>query len=126
MGKAKSQEKAKQDFKQVIVLRKDLKLSMGKAAAQACHAAVEAFRMADKKTTEAWLKKGAKKVVLGCENEKELKALHAKAKQMGLPHALISDAGLTEVPRGTFTALGIGPEEDGKINMVTGSLPLLK
>ena len=124
--KGKKEHGPKLDFKQVIVLRRDLKLSMGKSAAQAAHAAVEAFLTADKNVSAAWRKKGAKKVVLGCNDASELKALHAKAKDLGLPHALISDAGLTEVPRGTFTALGIGPDEESKINKVTGSLPLLR
>ena len=120
---------AKPDFKQVIVLRKDLKLSMGKAAAQACHASVEAFHMICKAREElahAWLRNGAKKVVLSCKDGKQLKELHKRAKELNLPHALIADAGLTEIPRGTFTALAIGPEEEGKVNKVTGSLPLLK
>ena len=117
---------SKLDFKQVIVIRRDLKLSKGKAAVQAAHASVEAFRSAPKRVSEVWLKKGAKKVVLSCKDLKELKDLHYKSKKLGLPHALISDAGLTEVRKGTVTSLAIGPEEDKKIDKVTGSLPLMK
>ena len=120
------QTQPKLDLKQVIVVRSDLKLSKGKTAAQVAHASVESLLIADKKISEAWLKMGAKKVVLGCKDAKELNLLHKKAKDAGLPHALISDAGLTEIPRGTVTALGIGPEEESKVNKVTGSLPLLR
>lgn len=113
-------------YKQVIVVRSDLKLSKGKTAAQCAHASLEAYKKADKKIIEMWNMEGEKKVILKAKNLKELLLLKEKCELLKMPHALISDAGLTETKPGTITALGIGPHKDEIINKVTGSLPLLK
>jgi PTH2 family peptidyl-tRNA hydrolase len=115
-------------YKQVIVFRSDLKLSKGKAAAQAGHAAVSAAEEARKyrkEWWEAWLKEGQCKVVVKVKSEKELLALEKQAKEMALPCALIIDRGLTEIPPGTITCLGIGPAPTDKVDKITGNLPLL-
>ncbi len=113
-------------YKQVIVVRENLKLSKGKLGAQCAHASLEAYKKADKKIIELWNKEGSKKVILKAKNLKELLALKEKCESLKLPHALISDAGFTELKPGTITALGVGPQRDELINKVTGSLPLLK
>lgn len=113
------------EYKQAIVIRADLNLSIGKTAAQASHASLSAYLVTGKIPAGKWEKEGAKKVVLKASSEAELRELHEKAKRRGLPCALIRDAGLTEIPAGTITALGIGPEKSELIDKVTGSLPLL-
>ncbi len=114
-------------FKQVIVLRSDLEMSPGKAAAQASHAAVSAAEKARKNHPHwwrEWFESGQRKIVLKANSEAELLNLEKKAKDLGLPTALISDMGLTELKPGTTTALGIGPAPSNLIDKVTGSLPL--
>jgi len=113
------------EFKQVIVLRTDLGMSIGKAAAQAAHASLSAYKKSGKLLQDKWEREGAKKVVLKASSENELKDLFEKAKRRGLPCALIKDAGHTELEPGTITALGIGPEKSELIDKVTGNLPLL-
>lgn len=113
-------------YKQVIVVRSDLKMSKGKTAAQCAHASLESYRRSDKRIATLWDKEGSKKVVLKAKDLKELLALKEKCDSLRIPNALISDAGLTETKPGTITALGIGPQKDETINKVTGSLPLLK
>jgi len=114
-------------FKQVIILRADLKMSPGKAAAQASHAAVSAAEKARRNHPswwKEWFESGQRKVVLKTSSKDELLNLEKKAKDLGLPTALISDMGLTELEPGTITALGIGPAPSNLIDKVTGSLPL--
>lgn len=114
-------------FKQVIVLRSDLKMSPGKAAAQASHAAVSSSEEARKSRPlwwKEWIEGGQCKIVLRVNSEAELLDLERKAREMGLPTALISDMGLTELEPGTITALGIGPAPSNVIDRITGSLPL--
>ena len=116
------------DYKQVIVFRADLKLSKGKLAAQAGHAAVSAAEEARKRHRiwwESWLYEGQRKIAVKVKDEKELLELEEAAIDFGLPNSLIVDRGLTEIPEGTVTCLGIGPAPEGKIDKLTAKLPLL-
>jgi len=116
-------------YKMIIVLREDLKLSCGKMAAQASHAAVGcAFeaKKAHSKWFKKWQSEGGKKVVVKIENLDELLSLEKQAKSLKLSTCLIRDAGLTEVPPNTITCLGIGPAPNELIDPITGKLSLLK
>jgi PTH2 family peptidyl-tRNA hydrolase len=116
------------EYKQVIVFRSDLKLGKGKIAAQAGHAAVSAAEEAHKRHRgwwDAWLFEGQRKIAVKVKSEKELLELEEQAKELGLPNALIVDRGLTQIPEGTVTCLGIGPAPTEKIDRLTGKLPLL-
>jgi PTH2 family peptidyl-tRNA hydrolase len=115
-------------YKQVIIFRSDLKLSKGKAATQAGHAAVSAAEEARKHRRQwfkDWFDEGQRKIVVKVKTEKELHEFETQAEELGLPHALIVDRGLTEVPPGTVTCLGIGPAPAEKVDRLTGKLPLL-
>lgn len=112
-------------YKQVMVVRKDLKLSKGKLAVQVAHAAIDALERASDSQRGKWKQDGSKKVVVEAPDLKTLLALHRKALSLGLPCALISDAGRTELPPGTVTVLGIGPDAEDRIDEVTGGLKML-
>ncbi|HIG93011.1 MAG: peptidyl-tRNA hydrolase, PTH2 family [archaeon GW2011_AR9] len=113
------------NFKQVILIRQDLKLPKGKLAAQAAHASVEAVLKSDSKLVSTWRKQGMAKIVLKVKDEKELLSYLQQAKDAGLTTALITDAGHTVVAPGTKTCVGIGPDEEEKIDGITGKLALL-
>lgn len=116
-------------YKQVIVVRKDLKLSRGKLAAQASHASVSSalkVMKSNKKIFNKWLGQGQKKIVLYVKNTRELNKLCRKARKLKIPFEKIRDMGLTEVKKGTLTCVGFGPFDEKIINKVTGSLPLFK
>jgi PTH2 family peptidyl-tRNA hydrolase len=115
-------------YKQVIVFRSDLKLSKGKTAVQAGHAAVSAAEEARKhhrKWWEEWIWEGQRKIAVKVKSEKELLTLEEQAKDLELPCSLIIDKGLTEIPPNTITCLGIGPAPTEEIDKLTGRLPLL-
>ena len=73
-----------------------------------------------------WLNGKFTKVVVSVDSDEELIALNKALDETYIPHALITDAGLTEfhgVP--TNTCLGIGPYISEEIDKFTGNLPLL-
>jgi PTH2 family peptidyl-tRNA hydrolase len=112
-------------YKQAIVVRKDLEWTKGKIAAHVAHAAVAAALSCRQEDLLRWNKEGAKKVVLKVENLQKLKELYTQAKKMKLPCSLISDAGKTQLKKGTITALAIGPADEKLIDKITGKLKLL-
>jgi len=111
-------------LKQVILVRKDLKMGLGKAVAQACHASLGSALKCNRKIIEKWMKEGGKKVVLKASLQEILEA-EKKARKAKIPSFLVVDAGLTQLEPGTVTALGIGPHEEEKIDKITGKLKLL-
>jgi len=113
------------ELKQVILVRSDLKLSPGKLAVQVAHAAVLCTLKSDKILINDWNSRGSKKVVLKVKNEAELYKFKNEADQMGLKSYLVTDAGRTEIAPGTETCLAIGPDQEEKINRLTGKLDML-
>jgi len=114
--------------KLVIAVRRDIKLSPGKMAAQVGHASVECAFLAQKKSKKwfkRWKRTGAKKVVVWVENMDALQELIHEAEGAKLVHYLVVDAGLTQVPPGTPTCLGIGPGPSPIVDSITGHLKLV-
>jgi len=116
------------EYKLVVVVREDLDLSKGKMAVQVAHAAVTAAleaKAAHPKWFHAWIDEGQKKVVVRAPDLEALKTLQRQAVALRLPTALIEDAGLTELPPGTTTCLGVGPGPNHLVDQVTGPLKLV-
>jgi len=111
-----------------IVVRDDLKLSKGKLSVQVAHAAVSCAIKSEKNKSKyfsEWFSEGQKKVVLKTKDLESLIKIFNEAKSVGLITELIKDAGLTEVPPGTITVLGIGPAPEDEIDKIAGKLKLL-
>ena len=118
-----------QQYKMVIIVRKDLNMSVGKISAQVAHAALGAYKNSLTKNNNIVLNwenfSGQAKIVLGVDNEKQLLEIKNKAEQAGLITCLIQDAGRTQVAPNTATCCAIGPDLIQKIDEITGKLKLL-
>ncbi len=110
--------------KQVIVMRKFPSLRKGKYIAQGCHAAIGALMYSHDKEIKDWSCCGNTKIVVYVESEEELRRLRHECEYAKIPHYLVEDAGRTEFPEPTITALGIGPYNGDEIDAITGKLPL--
>ena len=118
----------REDYKQVIVVRKDLGMGTGKLAAQVAHAAVmavEITKMRNLNWFNSWFKAGQAKVVVKVQTLSELVEIRKHAETLHLSVAEIQDSGLTQIPPGTVTCIGIGPGPSGLIDKVTNHLKLL-
>lgn len=129
-------------IKQVILIRRDLKMRRGKEIAQGSHASMSflidpirqqltgsadgaSVRLEFTDQEVSWITYGMAKVCLQVGSEEELMQFHEKALAAGLKSQLIRDSGRTEfqgVP--TLTSCAIGPAEADKIDAVTGTLAL--
>ena len=112
----------------MIVVRSDINMSKGKTAVQVAHAAVMAADYARRKHQrwwKEWLNEGQCKIVVKANSEKELFKIEKEAKALKLPTCLVQDKGLTEIPPGTYTCLGIGPAPNHLVDQITEALPLL-
>lgn len=118
-----------EEYKLVVIVRKDLKMGTGKIAAQVGHAAVECALFAkerNRKAFDAWYKGGQRKVVLKVDSLEELHQYLKLASSNGLHVALITDAGRTQVEPGSETCVGIGPAPESEIDRITGDLKMLR
>lgn len=128
--------------KQVIVVRRDLRMGVGKLSAQVAHASLKVildFANRTMERGEVVLKFGSygamadwlfhekfKKICVYVESEKDLDLLYENAKSAGVPASMIVDNGLTEF-KGVFTktCVAIGPAYAKDIDPITRHLPLL-
>lgn len=119
--------------KQVIVIRKDLKMRRGKEIAQGCHASAMFLTrrvhngaggfLTDEQIE--WIESGTTKVVVQVESEEELMQIYHAALDRKLEVNLVTDHGKTEfkgLP--TKTCIAIGPHENDKIDPITQYLEL--
>ena len=112
-------------YKQVIVVRTDIKMGKGKIAAQCAHASVSAIDKSDDSIVKEWKMEGQKKVVLKISGLAELKKIKKECDKAKIANAVITDAGLTQLEPGTITAMAIGPEKENKVDKITGKLKML-
>jgi PTH2 family peptidyl-tRNA hydrolase len=68
---------------------------------------------------------GQLKVALKVPDLESVLELERKGRSKGLPVHLVRDRGLTQVPPGTITCLGLGPAPADVVDSLTGDLALL-
>lgn len=115
-------------IKQVVVIRKDVGMSVGKSIAQACHASLTSFLRVQRDNpdiAQRWLEEGQKKICLKVEGERDLVEFFQKCKDAGIPCELIQDAGHTQLEPGTKTAFAAGPWSEEQLDKILGKLKLL-
>lgn len=123
-------------IKQVIVMRKDLKMRRGKEMAQSSHASMAVLlqfiksdgthTLYENPSIREWLEGRFTKIVVSVESEEELLRVYTRAQEQGLPTALIQDCGATEFHNVlTYTCIAIGPAEAEELDKITGHLKLL-
>jgi len=117
-----------QPLKMVFVINHELKMGKGKIAAQVGHAAVKATLQSGELRPElldAWLSTGQKKVCVKADDVRQLEQIEQQAKHHQILTSKIHDAGHTQIPAGSYTVLALGPDEEEKLDALTGELKLL-
>jgi len=120
--------KNNQPLKMVFVINHELKMGKGKIAAQVGHAAVKATLQSGELRPElldAWLSTGQKKVCVKGHDVRQLEKIEHQAKHHQILTSKIHDAGHTQIPAGSYTVLALGPDEEEKLDALTGELKLL-
>lgn len=115
-------------LKQIIVMIKELRLTKGKMAAQACHASLSAYKLAKAKHphhAKLWEEEGEKKVIVYVDKTKDLFELFHRIPEE-IPKVMITDAGKTHLEPGTVTCLGIGPYYEDELDKYTRNLKLVE
>ena len=119
--------------KQVIVIRKDLKMRRGKEIAQGSHASLGAIMNYVKnnqcsfpEVVEEWLQGSHTKICVYVTSEQDLLDIAAKALIENVNYHLVEDLGLTEFNGvKTLTCLALGPDYPEQIDPITKHLNLL-
>ena len=117
-----------QPLKMVFVINHELKMGKGKIAAQVGHAAVKATLQSGEHRPElldAWLSTGQKKVCVKADDVRQLEQIEHQAKHHQILISKIHDAGHTQIPAGSYTVLALGPDEEQKLDALTGELKLV-
>lgn len=110
------------------MVRRDLGMGTGKIAAQVAHAAVmgaEKTKAHKREWFDSWFGTGQAKVVVKVQSMVELMEVRRRAENLRLPVVQVNDSGLTQIPPGTTTCIGIGPAPSELIDKVTNDLKLL-
>jgi len=103
-------------------------MGIGKIAAQVAHAAVlgaERTKQFNQVWFHRWFESGQAKVVVKVQSFEELIELRKVAESLSLVVVQVEDMGLTQLPAGTTTCIGIGPAPTELIDRVTSRLKLL-
>lgn len=96
-------------YKQVILIRSDVKMDCGKRCVQVAHASIEGFMKGTSEHREMWRCNGMRKIVLKVKDLTELEGITKKFDEFNIKFRIITDAGLTQLEPGTITSVGVEP-----------------
>lgn len=93
------------NYKQIIVIRRDVEMSPAKLAVQVAHGAIESYTCtSDPCVRDDWYNEGMRKIILMVNSLEELKELN-KNVPYDLASIYIVDFGLTELEPNTITGI---------------------
>lgn len=121
------------EVRMTLVVRQDLKMGKGKAAAQCLHAALALYKKITNPESEAYnpemvnrweYANGQAKITLQVPNQEEMDTLFAQAMSLGVNCYIVHDAGRTQIAAGSATVLGLGPAPKLVLDEITLELKL--
>jgi PTH2 family peptidyl-tRNA hydrolase len=120
------------ETRMALVIRTDLGMKRGKAAAQCAHAALGCYKLMleddlasqNLPLLRRWEKSGQAKITLQVRSKEDLDLLFAKAISLNVNSYIVHDAGRTQVEAGSATVLGLGPAPKLVLDQITSDLKL--
>lgn len=121
------------EVRMTLVVRQDLKMGKGKAAAQCSHATLALYKKIlnpnspayNPEMLERWeYGNGQAKITLQVPNQEDMDTLYAQAISMGVNATVVHDAGRTQIAAGSATVLGLGPAPKLAMDRITSELKL--
>lgn len=121
------------EVRMTLIVRQDLKMGKGKAAAQCSHATLALYKKItnpqsaayNPEMVERWeYGNGQAKITLQVPNQEEMDLLFAQAVSLGINAYVVHDAGRTQIAAGSATVLGLGPAPKQVIDQITNELKL--
>jgi PTH2 family peptidyl-tRNA hydrolase len=120
------------ETRMALIVRTDLGMTKGKAAAQCAHAALGCYRLMQTDGAESqnlamlrrWERSGQAKITLQVKSKEEMDLLFAKAISLNINSYIVHDAGRTQIEAGSATVLGLGPAPKMVLDEVTCELKL--
>lgn len=126
---ASDEDEEEELYKMVFVVNTELKMGVGKVAAQVGHATLGLYSYLQAQQecqagVKAWQDAGSKKIVLRGNSAQELLDLKRRAYELHIPNIIVHDAGRTQVQAGSLTVFALFGQSL-KVDQVTGKLKLL-
>ncbi|CUM51094.1 uncharacterized protein AC631_02149 [Debaryomyces fabryi] len=121
------------EVRMTLIVRQDLKMGKGKAAAQCLHATLALYKKITNPESDAYNPEmvnrweygnGQAKITLQVPNQEEMDTLFAQAISLDVNAYIVHDAGRTQIAAGSATVLGLGPAPKLVIDQITKDLKL--
>lgn len=121
------------EVRMTLIVRQDLKMGKGKAAAQCLHATLALYKKITNPESSAYNPEmvdrweygnGQAKITLQVPNQEQMDLLFAQAMSLDVNAYIVHDAGRTQIAAGSATVLGLGPAPKLVMDQITKDLKL--